>query len=153
MAKADWKPGNLLAFQQRVSKLPPAVRLEGEQATIEVAALAAEEMRDVIENSGTGWEGRKGRVASGDMLRAVASEGNRFGWLAGYRDYFGLQNRGFVNLRKNAKNEGITWITGTGGPPGTTEGMQALETARLVGRGQMYNRAKRLLSKAWRSVR
>ena len=153
MAKFGWNPGKLPDLQRKLGVLPIAIRAEGEKATRTSAELGAEEMRDVIQNSGTGWEGRQGRVDTGSMLESVASEGNRFGWLRNYREYFGMQDSGFVNLRKNAKNgpgsDNPTWLTGTGGPPGTTEAMKAMDTARLVARGTMYNLARRALRKAW----
>ena len=149
MAKFGWNPGRLPDLQRKLAVLPTAIRAEGEKATRTSAELGAEEMRDVIQNSGTGWEGRPGRVDTGSMLESVVSEGNRFGWLRNYREYFGMQDSGFVNLRKNSENEGRTWITGTGGPPGTTEAMKAMDTARLVARGTMYNLARKALRKAW----
>lgn len=156
MAKFGWNPGRLPDLQRKLATLPAAIRSEGDDATHVAAKLGAEEMRDVIQNSGTGWEGRQGRVDTGSMLESVASEGNRFGWLRNYREYFGMQDSGFVNLRKNAKNgpgsENPMWITGTGGPPGTTEGMRAMDNARLVTRGTMYNLARKVLRNAWRKL-
>ena len=152
MAKFGWNPGKLPDLQRKLATLPAAIRSEGDDATHVAAELGAEEMRDVIQNSGTGWEGRQGRVDTGSMLDSVVSEKNRFGWLKNYKEYFGMQDSGFVNLRKNAENEGRTWITGTGGPPGTTEGMRAMDNARLVTRGTMYNLARKVLRNAWRKV-
>ena len=152
MAKFGWNPGKLPDLQRKLATLPAAIRSEGDDATHVAAELGAEEMRDVILNSGTGWEGRQGRVDTGDMLNSVASDKNRFGWLTTYEEYFGMQDSGFVNLRKNSENEGRTWITGTGGPPGTTEAMKAMDTARLVTRGTMYNLARRVLRNAWRKA-
>lgn len=153
MVSRAWKPGNLVAFQKRVTELPLAIGTEGEAATITVAEIAAEEMRDIIRHSGTGWDNREGRVDTGAMLDAVSSEGSRFGWINGFKEYFRIQDKGFVNLYKRSENEGKTWITGTGGPPGTTEGMRALDTARLVGKGQLHNLTVHLLSRVWRKLK
>ena len=152
MAKFGWNPGKLPQLQSKIGALPSALKAEGERVESEVAELGAEEMRDVILNSGTGWEGRQGRVDTGSMLESVASEGNSFGWLRNYKEYFGMQDSGFVNLWKNSENEGRTWNTGTGGPPGTTEAMRAMDTARLVTRGTMYNLARKVLRNAWRKA-
>lgn len=152
MAKFGWNPGKLPELQRKLATLPVAIRSEGDDATHVAAELGAEEMRDVIQNSGTGWENRQGRVDTGAMLDSVVSEWNRFGWLKNYKEYFGMQDSGFVNIRKNSENEGRTWDTGTGGPPGTTEAMRAMDTARLVTRGTMYNLARKVLRNAWRKA-
>ena len=102
MAKFGWSPGRLPDLQRKLATLPSAIRSEGDDATHVAAELGAEEMRDVIQNSGTGWEGRQGRVDTGSMLDSVVSEKNRFGWLKNYKEYFGMQDSGFVNLRKNS---------------------------------------------------
>ena len=152
MAKFGWNPGKLPDLQRKLATLPAAIRSEGDDATHVAAETGAEEMRDVIQNSGTGWENRQGRVDTGSMLDSVVSEENRFGWLKNYKEYFGMQDSGFVNLRKNSENEGRTWNTGTGGPPGTTEAMRAMDNARLVTRGTMYNLARKVLRNAWRKA-
>lgn len=124
--------GNLRVYTEHVKR-------EGARIVREVADEAAEDMRREIATSGTGWEGRAGRVVSGRMLGAVTADskstwgetrGNvatrtaRFGWLKDYEDYFYYQEIGFNNKYKTTTSD-------DGGGPGETLGMQAFHQAFL----------------------
>lgn len=125
-------------------------------------------MRERIETSGTGWEGREGRIDSGAMLRDVTAStragsgmtraGHRsrsasFGWVNNQEDYYRLQEEGFTNIYKDAKNEGKTWggtpYSGTGGPPGWTQGMNAYTDAFVAARERFRENINGITRRAW----
>lgn len=151
--------GSLTAYADSLDSL-------GAQAVVNAARLGAETMRSVAEDSGTGWPngGPAGgpRSDTGDMIRDITydkvarrgvsksgrvSRTARFGWINRKRDYYLYQDRGFINVKKNPENRGVTWTTGMGG---WTEGMAAIELAQLVSRETFRAEMSRLTRKSWR---
>lgn len=83
--------------------------------------FGADVARDVVETSGTGYQGRRGRVDTGIMVGAIDADSSesagiiegRFGWLKGTPYYLIFQEYGFRH-----------YITGE-----LIEGMRALREA------------------------
>lgn len=166
MAGARWRMTNSKGFVGKATAYSETLSTTGAQLVVESAAIGAETMQQVIESSGTGWDGRlgpaEGRVDSGQMLRDVSydkqarhgvsrrtgrtSRYARFGWIKNYQDYYGYQNEGFTNLSKSEKNRNITWVTGSGG---WTEGMNAYENGLYAAREHFRAGLKRLTKKTW----
>lgn len=155
-------------FVARATAFSKNLLTTGAEAAIDAARAGAEEMERVIQISGTGWENKPGRIDSGNMLRDVgyerrasrgmsrsgsASRSATFGWIDGYADYYQYQEEGFVNLRKNRENEGITWggtpFSGTGGPPGWTAAMGAYAAGYIAARERLRENINNITRKAW----
>lgn len=166
MGRARWRVTGLNQFQARATAYSDALINTGAKAVVEAAKAGAEEMRAAAMVSGTGWEGRKPgqpRRVTGAMIDSITYDKNakrgssrgsgrssrsaRFGWIDTYDKYFGLQNTGFNNPRKNPDNRGKTWITGSGG---YTEGMQAYERGLDVAREVFKQAIEKYTRQAWR---
>lgn len=162
---------NSKRFVQQLTTFEDTLTNLGARVVEQGAEMGATIMREVANNSGTGWpDAREGgpRSDTGAMIEAIdydhhyhsgisrkgrTSRTARFGWINQYRDYFGYQETGFTNLRKNQKNQGVTWVTGTGGPPGETEGMNAYETAHQEVKQWFIREMDRITRTAWRRTK
>jgi hypothetical protein len=133
----------------------------GAHLVVEAAAIGAETMQQIIETTGTGWDGRlgpnDGRVDSGHMLNDVSydkqahigvsrtgrgSRSARFGWIKNYQDYYGYQDQGFENIAKKMPSE-------DGGPPGYTLPMNAYETGFYAAREYFLAGLHGITRKTW----
>lgn len=169
MAKgARFRMTGLDDFVARATAYPENLLTMGSAAAIDAAKLGAEVMERVIQSSGTGWEGRSGRVDSGQMLRDVgytrsaergstgsgkATRTAEFGWTEGWLPYYEYQEKGFVNRYKSRENEGVTWggteYSGTGGPPGWTDGMSAYAQGYYEAQERFRANIESVTRKAW----
>lgn len=163
---ARWRMTGSKQFVAKATAYSDTLETLGAQVVVNAARLGAETMQDVISSSGTGWDGRlgpaDGRIDSGAMLSDVTydkraraggarlsgrtSRSARFGWLRRFRDYYGYQEEGFVNVLKNEENRNKTWVTGSGG---WTEGMGAYATAYYVAREYFRSEIRRITRRTW----
>lgn len=133
------------AYTERLAK-------GGEAIAREAAEIGAKVMRQAINTSGTGWEGREARRDTSAMYRSVSSAKSavrgtartgskrasyRFGYIRGRaEDYFHYQDEGFRNINK--KNS-----SADGAPAGYTMGTFALASGWYAAREYMRRALKK----------
>lgn len=159
--RARWRMTNGKNFVGKATAYSQTLTTTGAALVVESAAVGAETMQQIIETSGTGWDGRlgptDGRVDTGQMLAAVdydkraragvsrtgrGSRSARFGWIRDYRDYYGYQDQGFNNIMKKDSSA-------DGGPPGYTLPMNAYETGFYAAREHFLAGLHRITRKTW----
>ena len=162
MAGARWRMTNGKNFVGKATAYSATLTNTGAALVVESAAIGAEVMQQIIETTGTGWDGRlgpaDGRIDSGDMVDDVSydkvahrgasrssgrgSRSARFGWIKNYKDYYGYQDQGFENIYKKQESA-------DGGPAGQTLPMNAYETGFYAAREHFRAGLQRLTRKTW----
>lgn len=96
----------------KLQGVPQQLQTIGERIVTNVTAQAEVKMREYIEERGTGWNGHKGRINTGEMLEAVShavindkkTVTGKWGW--------GLENKAVPIYYKAQEGGFVIWNSG-----------------------------------------